>query len=59
MTSSELLDAVRRMLDLLGPDRPGASLPRQLVDVLQAKAPTQRVVAESTGQAAAPKWASS
>ena len=39
MTSSELLDAVRRMLDLLGPDRPGASLPRQLVDVLQALFP--------------------
>ena len=39
MTPPDLLDAIRRIIDLLGPDRPGATLPRLLVDMLQALFP--------------------
>ena len=39
MTIPELLDAVRRVVDVLGSDRPGPSLPRHLVDVLQGLFP--------------------
>lgn len=39
MTTPELLAAVRRMIDLLGPERPGASLPRLLVDLLRGLFP--------------------
>ncbi len=39
MTTPDLLDAARRIIDLLGPDRPDVTLPRLLVDMLQALFP--------------------